>query len=102
MNNNYLFRIGPLMFILNVQHSSIGYGYPRIFISFPDCSYVNLDLTLGALFPMSEADWSSWFDNELVSLYNIKDVNKKMEEAGINWPELEKVIFEFYREYKGE
>ena len=102
MNNNYLFRVGPLMFILNVQQSSIGYGYPRIFISFPDCSYLNLDLYLGAFFPMSEADWSSWFDDELVSLYDINEVNEKMEEAGIDWPQLEKVIFEFYEKYKGE
>ena len=35
MNEVYVFRIGPLLFMLNVQESTIGYSYPRIFVRFP-------------------------------------------------------------------
>ena len=100
MNTAYLFRVGPLAFILNVQSSLIGYSYPRIFIGFPDNSYLNLDLSLGVFFPMSQNDWDSWYDDELVRLDDIEAVNEKMYEAGINWPQLEKVVFELYKKHK--
>ena len=41
MNEVYVFRIGPLTFMLNVQESSMGYSYPRVFVRFPDNSYLN-------------------------------------------------------------
>jgi hypothetical protein len=56
MNEAYVFRIGPLMFILNVQQSTIGYSYPRIFVHLPDNSYLTCDHTLGAMFKMTEED----------------------------------------------
>lgn len=72
----YRFRIGVLIFILNVQQSTIGFSYPRIFIAWPDNSYSNLDLTLGTIFKMSEKDWFSWFDDELIELDDIQQVNE--------------------------
>ena len=100
MNTSYIFRIGPLLFILNVQTSTLGYGYPRIFVSFPDNSYINCDLTLGAVFEMSEADWMSWIDDELVKLDDIEDIRKLADESGINWDNFEKWVFELYEKIK--
>ena len=62
MNEEYVFRIGPLYFMLNTQQSSIGNLYSRIFVRFPDNSYLNCDLTLGTMFNMTEKDWQSRFD----------------------------------------
>ena len=84
MQAAYRFRIGPLLFILNIQYSTIGFGYPRLFIAWPDGSYTNADLYLGALFSMTESDWMSWLDDELVELDDIDSVHKIGKENGIN------------------
>ena len=102
MNEAYVFRIGPLVFILNVQESEIGYLYPRIFVRFPDDSYLNCDLMLGAMFKMTEKDWQSWFDGTEKYLNTIDEVQDKCAEVGINWDEFEKIIFKLYDENKGE
>lgn len=102
MNEAYVFRIGPLNFILNTQQSGIGYLYPRIFVRFPDDSYLNCDLTLGAMFKMTEKDWQSWFDGTEKYLNTIDEVHNKCAEAGINWKEFEEIIFKLYDENKGE
>ena len=102
MNEAYVFRIGPLVFILNVNQSDIGYYYPRIFVQFPDDSYLNCDLTLGAMFKMTEKDWLSWFDGTEKHLNTIDEVLDKCAKAGINWKEFEKIIFKLYDENKEE
>ena len=84
MQTAYLFRVGPVQFIINIQYSTIGFSYPRIFIAWPDNSYTNLDLTLGAAFSMSESDWLSWYDDELVTLNDIDEVHKIAAEHGLN------------------
>ena len=102
MNEAYVFRIGPLYFILNVQQSAIGYLYPRIFVRFPDNSYLNCDLALGAMFNMTENDWQSWFDGTEKHLNTIDEVCAKCTEAGFNWGQFEEIIFKLYDENKGE
>lgn len=102
MNEAYVFRIGPLVFILNVQQSAIGYLYPRIFVRFPDDSYLNCDIMLGAMFEMTEKDWLSWFDGTEKHLNTIDEVCAKCAEVGINWKEFEKIIFKLYDENKEE
>ena len=102
MNEAYVFRIGPLNFILNTQQSGIGYLYPRIFVRFPDNSYLNCDLTLGAMFEMTENDWLSWFDGTEKHLNTIDEVYAKCTEAGFNWGQFEEIIFKLYDENKGE
>ena len=102
MNEAYVFRIGPLVFILNVQQSNIGYLYPRIFVRFPDDSYLNCDIMLGAMFEMTEKDWLSWLDGSEKYLNTIDEVQDKCAEAGINWKEFEKIIFKLYDENKEE
>ena len=102
MNEAYVFRIGPLVFILNIQQSSIGCLYPRIFVRFPDDSYLNCDLTLGAMFNMTENDWQSWFDGTEKHLNTIDEVCAKCTEAGFNWGQFEEIIFKLYDENKGE
>jgi len=48
-------------FIINVQESKIGNCYPRIFIhSIDNDSFVNLDLSLPAIFKMKESDFCDW------------------------------------------
>lgn len=100
MTKAYVFRIGLLVFILNVQQSTIGYTYPRIFVRFPDDSYLNCDLTLGALFKMTEENWLSWFDGTEKYLNTIDEVRDTCFQAGINWDEFEKAIFQLYEENK--
>ena len=102
MNEAYVFRIGLLVFILNVQQSAIGSLYPRIFVRFPDNSYLNCDLTLGAMFNMTENDWQSWFDGTEKHLNTIDEVYAKCTEAGFNWGQFEESIFKLYDENKGE
>ena len=102
MNEAYVFRIGPLVFVLNVQQSNIGYYYPRIFVRFPDDSYLNCDIMLGSMFKMTEKDWQSWFDGTEKYLNTIDEVLDKCAEAGINWKEFEKIIFKLYDENKEE
>jgi hypothetical protein len=80
----YFFRVGVLKFILNVQYSSIGFPYPRVFIAWPDNSYSNVDVTLGAVVTMSEENWFSWFDEELISLDDITKINAIGEKCGID------------------
>ena len=100
MNEVYVFRIGPLTFMLNVQESSIGFSYPRVFVRFPDNSYLNCDLTLGAVFNMTEEQWLSWYDGTEKYLNTIDEVYEISKQAGIKWSEFEKVIFEYYKETK--
>ena len=102
MNEEYVVRIGPLYFILNTQQSSIGNLYSRIFVRFPDNSYLNCDLTLGAMFNMTEEDWQSWFDGTEKHLNTIDEVRAKCAEAGFNWGQFEEIIFKLYDENKGE
>ena len=102
MNRAYWFRVGVLKFILNIKESSIGYCYPRIFIAFPDNSYLNCDLSLCRFFNMSEEDWFSWLDGTQISVDDIDEVRSICEEAGINWDLFEKIIFEYYEMNKGE
>ena len=102
MNEAYVFRIVLLVFIFNFHQSGIGYYYHRIFVRFPDDCYLNCDLTLGAMFEMTEKDWLSWFDGTEKYLNTIDEVHDKCAEAGINWDEFEKIIFKLYDENKGE
>ena len=98
MSSTYYFRIGPLVFILNSRCSRIGNCCPRIFVRFPDNSYLNCDLSLGAMFKMSEEDWDSWLDGTEVWLNTIEEVNEICSKCGINWNAFEKDIFELYGE----
>ena len=97
MNKAYLFKISNLNFILNVQESSIGFVYPRLFIEFPDNSHLNLDLSIGSMFAMSQHDWDSWFDDEMIKLDSIVEVEEIASSVGINWKALEDLIFEWLK-----
>jgi hypothetical protein len=102
MNEAYYFRVGLLTFILNIQTSRIGYGYPRVFVRFPDNSYVNIDFTLGRILAMSEADWNSWLDGSQVVLNTIEQVRGKFTNAGLSWDAFDAFIFSLYDDYKEE
>lgn len=95
---SYLFRIGFWQFILNIMYSTIGYGYSRLFIRCPDNSYMNVDFTLGSIFGMSEKDWDSWLDDELIKLSEISEVKAAAEEHGLNFENLMKFINEVMEE----
>lgn len=98
----YYFRVGPLLFILNVQQSTIGFSYPRIFIAFPDNNYLNCDLTLGALFAMTEKDWFSWLDGTEIHLDNIDTIREICAGCGVNWDAFEEWAFKAYDKHKGD
>mgnify|MGYP007112902920 CR=1 FL=1 len=60
------FTMNEVRIIINVQHSKIGYAYPRLFIEFqPEEKYINYDLTLGATFRMPKEDWDDWFEDSV-------------------------------------
>lgn len=90
----YLFKIGLFNFILNIQHSSIGYSYPRIFVRLPDGSCQNWDLSLSTIFNMSQSDWDSWLDGTEIKLETIDEVREKCSEWGVNWDAFEMCFFE--------
>lgn len=83
MNEAYVFTIGILHFILNIQHSTIGYGYPRLFAEFPNGDHINVDFTVGQVFGMSQSDWDSWLDGTEILLETEEAIQKKIDEAGI-------------------
>ena len=89
MNKAYLFKIGFVNFILNVQYSSIGYGYPRLFVEFPNGDHINIDFTVGTVFGMRQFDWDSWLDGTEIKLDDEETIRKTIDEAGIaNWDNL--------------
>lgn len=100
----YQFRVGPLSFILNPQYSHVGFCYPRVFVRFPDNSYLNFDLYLSACFPMNEKDWFSWLDGTEEELSSIEDVLDVIQHCGsfMNWQKFEDVVFELYQRYREE
>jgi hypothetical protein len=55
-----LYKHNETTIILNVQHSGIGYAYPRIFIKRKDGACANLDVTIGACFKMKPEDFEDW------------------------------------------
>lgn len=93
MNEAYLFKIGMVLFILNIQHSGIGYSYPRIFVRFADGSCLNYDLTVGACFAMSTKDWDSWLDGTEQRLDTIEEVENLCGQIGLNWKAFEDFAF---------
>lgn len=97
MSTAYFFRIGPLHFIINAQSSKIGFNYPRVFVRFPDNSYLNIDLSLPAMFVMSEDDWMSWLDGTQQDVDTIEEVRAIAKDNGFDWDKFEKEIFEFYK-----
>lgn len=93
MDSVYHFRIGKLIFILDLQYSSIGYCYPRLFISWGDSSYSNLDFYLQNFFSMTEDDFMSWLDGTQKSLDTIEEVRAVFELINVNWDELQSILF---------
>lgn len=93
----YLFHIGPLHFIINAQYSNTGMCYPRVFVRFPDNSYLNYDLSLCACFKMTEDDWCSWLDGTETILTDIKEVHKVANHCGIKWQNFENMVFTEYQ-----
>jgi hypothetical protein len=102
MNEAYFFQMGVLDCILNIQTSRIGYSYPRVFVRFPDNSYLNIDFTLGRMFAMSEADWNSWLNGSHVVLDTIKQVRNKFIAEGLDWDAFDALIFYLCDECKEE
>ena len=100
MNSAYLFRVGVLSFIINIQESGIGYAYPRIFVRFPDDSYLNFDLTVGGIFKMTAKDWDSWLDGTEERLDTIDEVENLCREHGMNWKIFEEMVFKMYEDNK--
>lgn len=58
-----LIKVSNTLVIVNIQYSSIGYAYPRLFIEEkPGESYLNFDVTVGEVFSMSLENWKDWMD----------------------------------------
>lgn len=90
----YYFKVGVLVFILNVQQSAIGFTYPRVFIAYPDNSFLNVDLFLGHCFSMTEDDFMSWLDGEEIRLNTIEEVREVFKENGVDWEKFQTWAFE--------
>ena len=75
MNKLYSFNIENTRVLISDEHSKIGCSYPRIFIEvIPHEVYINIDLTLGTAFNMSESDFNSWLDGSEITDANLDDV----------------------------
>ena len=62
MNTTYLFLIDGHRVIINEEYSSIGYCYPRLFVEVSPEEHLNFDLTIGACFGQTLAQFESWLD----------------------------------------
>lgn len=102
MQTAHFFIDGKFQYILNIQYSSIGCSYPRIFVHFPDDSFVNYDSYLETLFGMSKKEWNSWLDDELVEIASEEKWNEMLHEAGLNWTRFKEAIQTIYEKEKGE
>ena len=55
---------------------------------------------------MSEKEWNSWFDDELIEITDEEKWNEIMHEAGLNWTRfkeaLQKAVQKIYEEEKGK
>lgn len=92
MVTSYLFKIGNMTCILNDESSAIGYTYPRIFVGFPDDSYLNLDLSIGAIFAMSDEGFHSWLDGSEIRLNTIEQVKEVFSNLFLSFENFEQVI----------
>lgn len=89
---SYLFNINNNRVIINDERSGIGYCYPRVFIeNSKDMSHTNLDLTLGAAFRQTKAQFESWLDGTEITGANMEEV---CSDLGINHDILMQVIQE--------
>ncbi len=88
MTTTYHFRVGLMHFIINDESSGIGYSYPRVFLSFPNGEYLNLDLTLGAIFKMSESDFWSWIDGTETDLDSEEAIREVCGNLNLSWDAL--------------
>ena len=92
MTTSYIFKIGFMTFILNDESSGIGYSYPRIFVSFLDGSCLNLDLSIGAVFTMSNEDFQSWLDGTEIRLNTIDEVKEVFSNLSLSFENFEQVV----------
>ena len=88
MITTYHFRVGWVHYIINDETSSIGYSYPRVFLGFPNDEYLNLDLTLGAIFKMSEFDFWSWIDGSEIELDSEEAIREVCGSLNLSWDAL--------------
>ena len=89
MERSYLFRVGPNIYILNIQYSTCGGCYPRLLIHFPDLSYLNYDITLGKFFDLTEEEWNIKFDKAAFSsLFEIEEVEQVCVDYGLDFSAL--------------
>ena len=101
MTTSYIFKIGFMTFILNDESSGIGYSYPRIFVAFLDGSCLNLDLSIGAIFPMTMEDFQSWSDGSEIRLDTIEEVEKVFSNLSLsfeNFKQVVDILAKFHRE----
>ena len=88
-NRANLFELNGHKVLLNIQHSSIGYQYPRLFIEQAQNLHLNLDLYLGACFKMSDKDWADWLsDCETVQAEEARECLK----GYVNWEAFEQML----------
>ena len=85
-------KLGEKRIILNVQHSKIGGCYPRLFIELDEKSYVNLDVTIGAPFPMKKTDFEDWAPDALEITEEEFLVELKDNGIGIRWEDFKKSL----------
>lgn len=72
-------------FIINDERSSLGYGYPRIFIEKTNGGYINFDSSLGGCFSQRASEFNSWLDGTETNIgedWTITDVNRIAETVG--------------------
>ena len=77
------FKHGEAEVIINVQYSKIGAGYPRLFVR-KNGKCLNVDLTIGAVFGMTQEDWESWFDGSLHETESETEITQGLSDIGMD------------------
>lgn len=87
-----MFSICGKRVILNMEHSKIGYGYPRVFIETePEQEYINLDVFLGAPFRMEKKDFEDWAA-DAQPLEDEAVITEECTQHGVSYETLKKVL----------
>lgn len=90
MNDAYKFKLGGCRAVLNIQHSSIGGAYLRLFVEVSSNKYYNVDFTCEAAFSMTAKNFTDWAsDAEVVEG---SQLNEFLREHGLKPAELEQLI----------
>ena len=87
-----MFKVNDKRVVLVMEHSKIGYGYPRVFIEIiPKQEYVNLDVCVGVPFGMKQESFEDWAA-DATPLEDEEEIAKECLDHGVSYDAIKKLL----------